>query len=31
MNKVVIVDDHLLIAKAITSIINDFDGFEVLY
>lgn len=31
MNTVVIVDDHMLIAKAITSIINDFDGFQVLY
>jgi len=31
MNTVVIVDDHLLIAKAISSIIDDFDGFEVLY
>lgn len=29
--KVAIVDDHLLIAKAISGIINDFDGFEVLY
>ena len=28
---IVIVDDHLLIAKAITSIIDDFDGYEVLY
>ena len=28
---VVIVDDHLLIAKAITSIIDEFDGYEVLY
>lgn len=30
-NKVVIVDDHLLIAKAISSIVNEFDEFEVLY
>ncbi|MCO6461840.1 MAG: response regulator transcription factor [Saprospiraceae bacterium] len=29
--KVVLVDDHILIAKAISSIINDFEGFEVLY
>ncbi len=29
--KVVIVDDHLLIAKAIGSIINQFRGYEVLY
>ena len=29
--KVVIVDDHLLIAKAISSIIEGFRGFEVLY
>lgn len=29
--KVAIVDDHLLIAKAISGIISDFDGFEVLY
>jgi DNA-binding NarL/FixJ family response regulator len=29
--KVVIVDDHLLIAKAITSIIDQFTGFTVLY
>lgn len=29
--KVVIVDDHLLIAKAISSIISQFPGFEVLY
>lgn len=28
---VVIVDDHLLIAKAIGSIIDQFDGYEVLY
>jgi DNA-binding NarL/FixJ family response regulator len=28
---IVIVDDHLLIAKAITSIIEGFDGYEVLY
>lgn len=28
---VVIVDDHLLIAKAIGSIINEFEEFEVLY
>ena len=30
-NTVVIVDDHLLIAKAISSIISEFEGFEVLY
>lgn len=29
--KIVIVDDHLLIAKAITTIIEKIDGFEVLY
>lgn len=29
--KVVVVDDHLLIAKAISSIIGKFEGFEVLY
>lgn len=29
--KVVVVDDHLLIAKAISSIIEGFSGFEVLY
>ncbi|MFN3851482.1 MAG: response regulator [Spirosomataceae bacterium] len=29
--KIVIVDDHLLIAKAISSIIDGFRGFEVLY
>lgn len=28
---VVIVDDHLLIAKAITAIIDEFEGYEVLY
>jgi DNA-binding NarL/FixJ family response regulator len=28
---IVIVDDHLLIAKAITSIIEQFKGYEVLY
>ncbi len=28
---IVIVDDHLLIAKAITTIIDEFDGYEVLY
>lgn len=28
---IVIVDDHLLIAKAISSIIEKFDGYEVLY
>ena len=28
---VVIVDDHLLIAKAISSIIDEFEGYEVLY
>jgi DNA-binding NarL/FixJ family response regulator len=28
---IVIVDDHLLIAKAIASIIEEFDGYEVLY
>ena len=28
---VVIVDDHLLIAKAITTIIDEFEGFRVLY
>lgn len=28
---IVIVDDHLLIAKAIGSIIDQFDGYEVLY
>lgn len=28
---VVIVDDHLLIAKAIMSVIDEFDGYEVLY
>ncbi len=31
MYKIVIVDDHLLIAKAISSIIEGFRGFEVLY
>jgi DNA-binding NarL/FixJ family response regulator len=31
MNTVVIVDDHILIAKALASIINSFEGFEVLY
>lgn len=29
--KVVIVDDHKLIAKAISSVVNDFNDFEVLY
>jgi DNA-binding NarL/FixJ family response regulator len=29
--KIVVVDDHLLIAKAISSIIESFNGFEVLY
>lgn len=29
--KVVIVDDHKLIAKAIGSIVNDFTDFEVMY
>lgn len=29
--KIVIVDDHLLIAKAIGSIIENFAGFEILY
>jgi len=29
--KIVVVDDHLLIAKAISSIIESFAGFEVLY
>lgn len=29
--KIVVVDDHLLIAKAISSIIEGFSGFEVLY
>ncbi len=28
---IAIVDDHLLIAKAIASIIEEFDGYEVLY
>ncbi len=28
---IVIVDDHLLIAKAISSIIDEFEGYEVLY
>ncbi|MEO8415163.1 MAG: response regulator transcription factor [Ginsengibacter sp.] len=28
---VVVVDDHLLIAKAISSIIDEFEGYEVLY
>lgn len=28
---IVIVDDHLLIAKAIASIIEEFEGYEVLY
>jgi len=28
---VVLVDDHLLIAKALASVINQFDGYEVLY
>jgi DNA-binding NarL/FixJ family response regulator len=28
---IVIVDDHLLIAKAISSIISEFKGYEVLY
>jgi DNA-binding NarL/FixJ family response regulator len=32
MNKtIVVVDDHLLIAKAISSIIEEFDGYEILY
>jgi DNA-binding NarL/FixJ family response regulator len=30
-NKLVIVDDHFLIAQALTEIINHFDDFEVLY
>lgn len=29
--KIVIVDDHLLIAKAIASIIDQFNGYQVLY
>jgi len=29
--KIAIADDHLLIAKAISSIVESFDGFEVLY
>jgi DNA-binding NarL/FixJ family response regulator len=29
--KVVVVDDHMLIAKAISSIVNDFHDFEVIY
>jgi DNA-binding NarL/FixJ family response regulator len=29
--KIVIVDDHILIAKALTSIIDNFNNFEVLY
>lgn len=29
--RIAIVDDHLLIAKAITSIIEEFEGYEVLY
>jgi DNA-binding NarL/FixJ family response regulator len=31
MHSVVIVDDHLLIAKAISSMVNAFDNFKVLY
>ncbi|HEY6505645.1 MAG TPA: response regulator transcription factor [Chitinophagaceae bacterium] len=31
LRTIVIVDDHLLIAKAITSIIDQFDGYEVLF
>lgn len=30
-NTIVIVDDHILIAKAISSILSNFDNFEVLY
>jgi DNA-binding NarL/FixJ family response regulator len=30
-HKIVIVDDHILIAKALTGIIENFTGFEVLY
>lgn len=30
-SNIVIVDDHLLIAKAISSMINQFKGYEVLY
>ncbi|MGF1923973.1 MAG: response regulator, partial [Bacteroidia bacterium] len=30
-NSIVIVDDHVLIAKAIGSILSNFDQFEVLY
>ncbi len=29
--KVVVVDDHKLIAKAIANIVNDFEDFEVIY
>lgn len=31
MRSIVIVDDHVLIAKALTGIIDGFDGYEVLY
>jgi DNA-binding NarL/FixJ family response regulator len=31
INTIVIVDDHILIAKAISSILRNFDQFEVLY
>lgn len=31
MKKIVIVDDHVLIAKALTAIIDQLGGFEVLY
>jgi DNA-binding NarL/FixJ family response regulator len=32
MNKtIVVVDDHLLIAKAISSIIEEFEGYDILY
>jgi DNA-binding NarL/FixJ family response regulator len=30
-HKIVIVDDHILIAKALTGIIENFTDFEVLY
>ncbi len=31
MKKIVIVDDHTLLSQAISSLVNSFDNFEVLY
>lgn len=31
MNKVVIVDDHFLFTKALEEMVNNFDGYEILY